>query len=105
MSAQHTPGPWKHATNLGCKAIKGDKSGPHRQAQRREVAYTSGIPDEVEDEANARLIAAAPDMHALLIEAIESLERAEFKHVEDATVALDLRQRIAALTARQEPRS
>lgn len=62
-----TPGPWRAGTNLGCKTIGAGKSGRHKQAQwAREVAFTSGLAKEAEDRANARLIAAAPDLYAAL---------------------------------------
>lgn len=66
---KHTPGPWKFDDHLGCRPIKGGKSGSHRQAQYKEVACTVGLHDDDEDRANARLIAAAPE----LLKALEAL--------------------------------
>ena len=62
MSVKRTPGPWKFDTGLGCKGIKGGKCGSSRQAQYTDIAYTVGLSDEKQDEANARLISAAPDL-------------------------------------------
>lgn len=62
----HTPGPWKLDDQPGCRPIKGGKSGKHKQAQYTEVAWTVGLWDDDEDRANARLIAAAPEMYDLL---------------------------------------
>ena len=63
--SEHTPGPWMFIKDeMGCKRI-----GPSRKWRRRgiaEVCATVGLFDEVQDLANARLIAAAPDqMQAL----------------------------------------
>jgi len=62
----HTPGPWKFDKNLGCKTIRGGKSGPTKQAQYTELADTHGLNNEETDTANARLIAAAPALLAEL---------------------------------------
>jgi hypothetical protein len=62
-----TPGPWRAADNHGCRQIKAKKSGEHKQGQwYYEVACTPGLSDDDEDKANARLIAAAPDLHEAL---------------------------------------
>ena len=58
---KHTPGPWFVKRRLGCKGI-----GPKRKGHQRgidEVCDTVGL-NEKEDAANARLIAAAPDLLA-----------------------------------------
>lgn len=73
--AGYTPGPWKYDPGAGCKRIKGGKSGAHRQAQYNDVAYTVGCYREEVDEANARLIAAAPE----LLEALEALADSYFQ--------------------------
>lgn len=53
MSAKHTPGPWHFDPNeCGCREIS-SFSGP--------VCHTDGLAADEIDEANARLIAAAPD--------------------------------------------
>lgn len=65
----HTLGPWKVRSNgSGCRLIVGGKSGTHRQAQYREVAFTVGLSDDKEDQANARVLAAAPEMLSALKE-------------------------------------
>lgn len=54
----HTPGPWDYRKGLGCKDI-----GPRLSRQSIQgIASTWGLSDDKEDEANARLIAAAPDL-------------------------------------------
>lgn len=73
--AKSTPGPWKADDNYGCRAIRGGKSGTHKQAQYYEVACTVGLNNEAEDEANARLIAAAPDLLVACKAALVRLER------------------------------
>jgi hypothetical protein len=51
---KHTPGPWKYQRDsFGCKEIA-SATGP--------LATTDGLADDDEDAANARLIAAAPEM-------------------------------------------
>ena len=72
MSA-HTTGPWKFDPGLGCKAIKGGKCGAHKQAQYVDIAYTTGLSDDAKDTANARLIAAAPELLAALEIALKSV--------------------------------
>jgi hypothetical protein len=76
MSAQHTPGPWRveghsgllggalagHAITYGVNAYRGGPAGY--------VCKTVGTTD-----ANARLIAAAPDMFAALQECADYLDR------------------------------
>lgn len=59
---KHTPGPWKFDKNEGCKFIKGGKRGGMQQAQYTVIAHTVGLANEEKDEANAKLIAAAPDL-------------------------------------------
>ena len=55
---KHTPEPWKFDKGLGCKAIKGNKGGAHKQAQYTEIAWTVGLANEDKDRANAaRLVA------------------------------------------------
>jgi len=60
--SEYTPGPWDYKRNEGCKQI-----GPRLNRQTiSEVACTPGRFDRdgggKQDEANARLIAAAPDL-------------------------------------------
>ncbi len=63
----HTPGPWKiKENNLGCKEII---HLHHKEEEVLftiiEIGYTNGVFNEAEDLANARLIAAAPDLLAI----------------------------------------
>lgn len=65
--ASHTPGPWLNA---------GRGAGSHIHADKGEVAWLRsymGIPDE-EIDANARLIAAAPDYHAAAVKLVAALD-------------------------------
>ena len=65
---KHTPGPWRLIVGeYGCKRI--GPSRPGHQRGIREVCATVGLFDEDQDSANARLIAAAPE----LLEALEGL--------------------------------
>ena len=67
MSAKHTPGPWRFAWGGGHALVFDAKGGP----------TIAGVPFNCDDdiplvEANARLIAAAPE----LLEALQSCEKA-----------------------------
>ncbi len=72
-SAQHTAGPWIASDNAGCRNITAESLG-------YEIAYTTGIHDDAEDEANARPIAAAPAMHAECRAVIAALRDFAVKH-------------------------
>ena len=69
MESKHTPGPWtiqKYYSN-GCEAGPWIMAGPDSDGQRRIVASVGGAPYIDADRgattyANARLIAAAPDL-------------------------------------------
>lgn len=63
MSAAHTPGPWK--TGL----VEEDANVVYSESDRA-IAYCDGDDDSETDDANARLIAAAPEL-------LEALKRAE----------------------------
>ena len=74
----YTRAPWKYDKGYGCKNIKGGKHGTHRQAQYHQIAFTTGLANEEEDEANARLMAAAPQ----LLEACKVCVKAiDIKHI------------------------
>lgn len=58
MSTTHTSGDWQFdVEESGCRAIV---------AGGAEIAFTTGLSDDDEDLANARLMVAAPDMLAAL---------------------------------------
>ena len=60
--AKHTPGPWRIVgDDEGCKSIEAYGEDEHGIFSVSEIGFTDGI-EEGEDKANARLIAAAPDM-------------------------------------------
>lgn len=69
-TSSHTKGPWRASRHAGCKDI-GPKRGRHRQAQHDVLATTTGgmqtNDGAREDMANAALMAAAPQMWALLV--------------------------------------
>ena len=70
MSAQHTPGPWKLETEGHGHLVNG--------ADGRTVVYLhrSGVRNRAEIEANARLVAAAPELLEALHAARNALEHA-----------------------------
>ncbi len=63
MMAEHTPGPWSAQMDagdwIGVEAVTGDGD-----LVRREICTCLTDDDDREDRANARLIAAAPDLLA-----------------------------------------
>lgn len=67
MEKTHTPGPWTRAKRQGGIAIEHREEKPYGWAQS-EVAlvYPLAMPDRKTGDANARLIAAAPDLLAAL---------------------------------------
>lgn len=72
----HTPGPWGVITDhQGCKSIYqlgvGEDGGIFAIT---EIGYTHGRADEAEDEANTRLICAAPDLLAAAEKVLAGLE-------------------------------
>lgn len=78
MTTQHTPGPWAVTTVGSCHGIHPAASDNERDDICR-VAPHNYHPNgwqaaKGEAEANARLIAAAPDLLAALREAVEIIE-------------------------------
>lgn len=76
MSEKHTPGPWKLAeavkgryTKTNLRRIRSEREGTEHGA----VCEVYGIKDGTEANANARLIAAAPEMLEALRVAEESV--------------------------------
>ena len=69
MKTEHTKGPWEIETKGSRHFIDG--------ADQLTVAYVdrAGVRDRQEIEANARLIAAAPDLLAALIEMLAASEK------------------------------
>lgn len=53
----HTPGPWGYDDNNGCKDIYAERTN-----EKLAVCFTTGVSNDPTDLANARLIAAAPDL-------------------------------------------
>jgi len=83
MNTQYTPGPWK------ADGYHVRQSGQRGTRSIADVCYTGPHhtpPDEypkscqIADEANARLIASAPDLLAALIEATECLIDSGYDH-------------------------
>ena len=73
----HTPGPWydwlPHGCDGGCRTIRTEEGRARGSYHGAEIAYTCGLADDDEDKANARLIAAAPD----LLEALKAITKVE----------------------------
>lgn len=114
MAGQHTPGPWSHHVDIACKCgyvsasdhpvakvISGDWGDDYpsirlvggsleRVAEAYMDQITYGRIDQAEADANARLIAAAPDLLAALLGCIPQLElgNGEAEHVKAARAAI-----------------
>lgn len=72
QQARHTPGPWTFDDNMGCRDIRGADGKP--------IASTHGLANDDEDQANARLIAAAPELLAALKTALKCIEYCREHH-------------------------
>ena len=73
MSGQHTPGPW---SNKGRNQVPGL---PHSAVVATTLiarVYSTHFGDDAQEEANADLIAAAPDLLAALIGVVKVADRA-----------------------------
>jgi hypothetical protein len=82
METKHTPGPWHYQFN-GFAITIGDESTRHNYLEHDyTVAKIGG--NSMQDEANARLIAAAPDLLEACEEALGQL-----KDFFDATIPFD----------------
>jgi hypothetical protein len=84
MSTQHTPGPWTISRDTGSKGeryiwMDGDYFGGHAIATVHDK-----VPESAE--ANARLLAAAPDLLAALqaiLETLDNMTTSQFQHGAD----------------------
>jgi hypothetical protein len=80
MNTNHTPGPWKHY-----KRSSTDPDELHRffigqpEGNNHIIANTVKEYASIDDEANARLLAAAPDLLKALIDLLEDVEFAQPK--------------------------
>ena len=89
MSAKHTPGPWMP----GCKSHGASCRHPAIMSDDGQVAIAAWQGSEAATDANARLIAAAPELLKALQALTHSLDYADllhddqrkaFKHARDA---------------------
>ena len=74
--ATHTPGPWHAFEQCSYSATKGlfEIDANHPSGNRQTIAVTPFAGDGHELWANARLIAAAPEMFEVLSELLDTLE-------------------------------
>ncbi len=104
MSAAHTPGPWHTAKREGGIAIEHREEKPYGWSQS-EVAlvYPLAMPDRKTGDANAALIAAAPELLAALEAVISDLQEsiciAEDEGADEAWLAGAKARRAAASAA------
>lgn len=75
MNTKFTPGPW-HVINWGQQSQIRDKNHGEIAMLNREGNFNSGLPDE-ETRANAKLIAAAPEMLKALQNAAHWMKQLE----------------------------
>lgn len=81
--AKHTPGPWVATLRLaGTKSVRTAVCTKHDKM----VCDTFRIPIE-EAEANAALIAAAPELLALLIESLTGMTQTQYHDFEQRVIA------------------
>ena len=90
----HTPGPW-HVIEACYEAYRGSHSIGSVDVRVAKVAR-NGV-DDVEGEANARLIAAAPDLLEACVEAIQALDAEFSQRITDVNFPL-LRAAVAKAT-------
>lgn len=81
MSTKHTPGPWIAIHSIPeegseCFWLRAQPGGTICRGFSQEIGTING-PQSGEQEANARLIAAAPEQHAEMLRYLPVLERAE----------------------------
>lgn len=79
MNTKHTPGPWRQSTVNPCSVNKGGGKtaiGITTTHGTDDQNYTEFFPSKDEAEANARLIAAAPELLGALETLTEQAERA-----------------------------
>jgi len=73
--SEHTNGPWRY--EHGDFNVGGDNPGGVGSILSDEDWYVARIEDAPEDQANARLIAAAPDMLEALLSLLDQVESSD----------------------------
>lgn len=96
MSAKHTPGPWTARTQRVMRAVTIEAAG------RIPICVTTGSVSKAEHEANARLIAAAPELHNLARAARDYLSGIPETAAGGDDEAVKLTRDLSALLARIE---
>lgn len=89
MNARHTPGPWQQGDSAASGKGYAICSGPFVVATVNGTGYPIGKGSSPESDANARLIAAAPDLLALVA---EGADLCAYEEPDEDTVA-EFRQR------------
>ena len=87
MSAKHTPGPWRVAPRF----VYGATDGIHVDAGSRSYIAHVGEHGDERAEADARLIAAAPDLLAALRELLRDHNNHSIVKAEDAIAKAEAR--------------
>jgi hypothetical protein len=88
MDTKHTPGPWRVGKQWS--VVADSEIGTHSDQQNREYYGGALVCESVRTEANARLIAAAPELLEALKEAVCALEVCgkDFRATEVARAAI-----------------
>jgi hypothetical protein len=86
MSRAFTPGPWRVSPLGNCDIESGD--GSLEIATTHQDILNGGYRDPSTAQADAHLIAAAPELYASLSDAVELLEQAGFSTVEHRAALL-----------------
>ena len=103
MNTQHTPGPWALNINTWWKtnpySVTVPRKGVHATAVAN-IPARATIPEE-EALANARLIAAAPDLFDVLLRASDAIKALDGTSIENEKLVDDYRAAIAKATGGQ----
>jgi hypothetical protein len=102
MNTQHTPGPWKPRSYpnaqgdiwIDCEAYSNEKLGTGPLGGTLATAHRNGTGNGSAD-ANARLIAAAPDLLEALVEMMREYEPLNEDHAERSDAVILARAAIA----------
>jgi hypothetical protein len=97
MSAQHTPGPWK-VVGVAREGVRHSRVAAKTLIAR---VYSEAFGDVAQEEANARLIAAAPDLLAVARMAAEQFELYAEQHRKKQTQDGDAKEAVNRAKAAQ----
>ena len=97
MSAKHTPGPWKAFNSINVIGVGNERSDV-AWVRFEECGLMDTARSQEEDKANARLIAAAPDLLRALSDLIETITTPYASEVETRLAIKDAKIEISKAT-------